>query len=293
MGEAAHAIDSTQDAAATVARLAAQASVFQTDAGGCRIVWRRFGSGPDLLLVHGGHGSWLHWVRNIEALATQHTVWVPDLPGFGESGDPADGGWQALIDAVVAGFAELPRGGPVDLLGFSFGGFTAAHLATLLPGVRKLALVGPGGHGGVRRQRRNLIDWRRAADAEALAETMRFNIEAFMIADPDRIDALALLTYTESCRHTRFRSKDISRAGGVDAVLDRFDGPVLMIYGEHDVTADPAQVLAALVAGHPLRQGTIVDGAGHWVQYEAAATVNAMLLDWLAQPMPSAAPRSA
>lgn len=272
-----------EGAAACVARLVERASLFTTDAGGCRIVWRRFGSGSDVLLIHGGHGSWLHWVRNIEALAARHTVWVPDLPGFGASGEPAGGTWQALIEAMVAGFAQLPHSGPVDLVGFSFGGFTASQLASALPGVRGLALVGPGGHGGVRRQTRALIDWRRAADAQALAEVMRHNVEAFMIADPQKVDALALLAYTESCWHTRFRSKDISRSGGLDQALDRFGGRVLMIYGEHDVTADPRAVLAAMVDGHPQRQGVVVDGAGHWVQYECAETVNAQLLAWLAR----------
>ena len=45
----------------------------------------------------------------------------------------------------------------------------------------------------------------------------------------------------------------------------------------------PAAVLAALVEAHPGRQGAIVDGAGHWVQYEAHAAINALLLDWLAR----------
>jgi len=43
--------------------------------------WRRFGSGRPLVLVHGGHGSWLHWVRNIAALSASHELWIPDLPG--------------------------------------------------------------------------------------------------------------------------------------------------------------------------------------------------------------------
>jgi len=69
---------------------------------GGAIHWRLFGEGEPLVLVHGGHGSWLHWVRNIEALAKQYRVLVPDLPGFGDSGDlPADAGMQQLVDAFI------------------------------------------------------------------------------------------------------------------------------------------------------------------------------------------------
>ncbi|WP_423193912.1 alpha/beta fold hydrolase [Cupriavidus sp. H18C2] len=274
--------DASRHAAAFVDQLARQADVHVTDALGCRMVWRRFGAGPHLLLVHGGHGSWLHWAHNIAALARRHTVWVPDLPGYGASGDPADGTLRTLVDTVAAGFAQLPVDGPVDIAGFSFGGLTAANLASVLPEVRRLALLGPGGHGGVRRQAIDLVDWRRAPDAAALADAMRHNIAAFMIADARRIDALAVLAYTESCRHARFRSKQISRAGGLAEALDRFGGPVLVIYGEHDVTADPPAVLAALVDGRADRQGAIVAGAGHWVQYEAPDAVHARLDDWLA-----------
>lgn len=270
-----------REAAAFVDRLAGQAHIHMTEAAGCRIVWRRFGSGPHVLLVHGGHGSWLHWARNIEALAARHTVWVPDLPGFGASGDPAENQMVSLVDTVAAGFEQLQVKGSIDLVGFSFGGLTASYLASVLPNVGRLALLGPGGHGGARRQTIELVDWRRAVDAGALADAMRHNVEAFMIADASRVDGLALLAYTESCRHTRFRSKQISRAGGLADALDRFGGPILIAYGENDVTADPAAVLAALVEGHPGRQRAIVEGAGHWVQYEAHAAINALLLDWL------------
>jgi len=32
------------------------------------VVWRTWGTGTPLVLLHGGYGSWLHWVRNIEGL---------------------------------------------------------------------------------------------------------------------------------------------------------------------------------------------------------------------------------
>jgi 2-hydroxy-6-oxonona-2,4-dienedioate hydrolase len=43
------------------------------------------GSGPPLVLIHGGHGSWTHWVANIEPLARRRHVIALDLPGFGAS----------------------------------------------------------------------------------------------------------------------------------------------------------------------------------------------------------------
>ena len=59
-----------------------------TPAGQGEIVWRVFGRGEPLVLLHGGTGSWLHWVRNIEALAADFMLLVPDIPGSGESGNP-------------------------------------------------------------------------------------------------------------------------------------------------------------------------------------------------------------
>ena len=43
------------------------------------------GSGPDLVLFHGGMGCWQHWVRNIEALSEHFTVHALDHPSYGAS----------------------------------------------------------------------------------------------------------------------------------------------------------------------------------------------------------------
>jgi len=52
------------------------------------MVWRVWGGGPPLVLLHGGTGSWMHWIRNIEELARDFTVVAPDIPGSGESASP-------------------------------------------------------------------------------------------------------------------------------------------------------------------------------------------------------------
>jgi pimeloyl-ACP methyl ester carboxylesterase len=132
-----------------IARLEHLGSRHEVMHGGRRMVWRRFGDGPHLVLVHGGHGSWLHWVRNIDALSRHHTLWLPDMPSYGESDSLADDTGAAgdrmerLVDSISVGLRSLV--GPdirFDLAGFSFGGFIAARVAAR--GLaRRLALLLP------------------------------------------------------------------------------------------------------------------------------------------------------
>src|SRR3546814_2920540 len=67
-----------------------------TPCGSGHMVWRLWGDGPPLVLLHGGHGSWTHWLRNIPVLAEHFTTIVPDLPGYGDSDLPS------LTDPVEA-----------------------------------------------------------------------------------------------------------------------------------------------------------------------------------------------
>ena len=53
-----------------------------------KMVWHLWGSGTPLVLLHGGSGSWSHWVKNIEELSKHYRLLVPDLPGLGDSDNP-------------------------------------------------------------------------------------------------------------------------------------------------------------------------------------------------------------
>ena len=259
------------------------------DFGEGSLCWRGFGSGPPVILLHGGHGSWRHWVNNIEPLAATHTVWVADMPGYGDSDKPGpDNTMAALVAALQTSLDALV--GPqaeIDVVGFSFGGLVAVNLAVQRGHVRRLAVMGPAGHGGRRRPRGELQAWKAALrdpDPAALVTVMRHNLGVHMLHDTRRIDALALAVHTESCLSTRFRSKEISRSGGLHAALDRCPMPILLAWGEHDVTADPQALARELAHGREGRQAHIVEHAGHWVQYEGAATINRLLVEFLAVP---------
>jgi len=102
-----------------------------------------------------------------------------------------------------------------------------------------------------------------------------------MLHDKAAIDALAFAIHDISCHGTRFRSKEVSLAGGLQAALDAIGGPQLLLWGEHDVTADARPLVAQLVAGHAQREGVVIDGAGHWVQFERAGEFNSAVLRFL------------
>ena len=266
-------------------QLAASAQRHEVAYKGRVVCWRAFGAGAPLVLLHGGHGSWMHWVRNIPALARQHQVWVPDLPGFGDSESLAahpcsPQRLQQLIDALIGTLDTLVgRTTPIELAGFSFGGLVATMLGMQRGDVRRLALLGPAGHGGARRQQLGLVDWRQSEQG-VLEQALRHNLAALMLHDPAVVDDLAVEIHQVSCARTRFRSKSISRSAGLRHALEALSVPLLMIWGEHDVTAVPQDIAPQLAQVHPAFEWCVMPGAGHWVQFERPHEVNQMLGSW-------------
>jgi len=270
-----------------IAELESRAQRHDVGFEGGHVTWRRFGEGAPLVMLHGGHGSWLHWARNIAALAVGHAVWLPDLPGYGESAAPPRPTLDSIVDTTCRTLdALIGVGTPISLAGFSFGGLVAAHLALRRGCVTRLALLGPAGHGGPRRPRGELRSWREAhkkQDRAALCEVMRHNLLMHMLYDAGTVNDLAVAIHIAACLRTRFRSKRISRSGGLSDCLARYVGPVLLVWGEHDVTADLLTAAVALGLGREGRRTHIVPEAGHWVQFERADAINALLLEWFGE----------
>ena len=102
----------------------------------------RAGEGPPVVLLHGGGGDSRQWLPNLEALARQHLVYAPDLPGFGSSRPLLDSYSLPSLASFVMGFLEALELDKVALVGHSLGGGTALSLALESPQrVEKLVLV--------------------------------------------------------------------------------------------------------------------------------------------------------
>ncbi len=273
-------------------RLQAAAQPFQTPCGDGHIQWHRWGPadagarGP-VVLLHGGSGSWTHWVRNIDALvAAGRQVLVPDLPGFGDSARPPGGGdADAVAPAIEQGLAQLLGDAHCDLVGFSFGGLTGGLLAAAQPlRAARLVLVGAPAMGVSDAGAIVLCGWRHLEDAAARREVHRHNLGVLMLHDPQAIDELALALHAANVERDRMQRRRLARTQALKEALQQVRCPVWAIYGREDVLYQGRMdALAAAFAGGPGFQGmTQIDGAGHWVQYERHDAFDAALREALA-----------
>lgn len=267
-------------------RLLAEATPLQTPCGDGRISWQSWGRGTPLVLLHGGSGSWTHWIRNVEALAASgRQVLVPDLPGFGDSARPAAGqDADAIVEPLAAGMAQLLGPEPVDVVGFSFGGLTGGLLAAAQPArVRRLVLVGAPGF-GLRSTRLPLTSWRQQEDPAARDAAHRSNLAVLMLYRPEAVDDLAAALQAANVPRDRMHRRKLALTDALLQALPAIRCRIDAIYGEQDALYRELlpQLRAALQSGPTFRELVFIPQAGHWVQYESPDTFNAALLRLLA-----------
>jgi pimeloyl-ACP methyl ester carboxylesterase len=268
--------------AAAIAALDARARHETTPFAAGSMAWRIWGDGPPLVLLHGASGSWTHWIRNIPALAARFRVLVPDLPGFGDSDAPPEPHTvEVLAEAVAAGLDALALPA-LDLAGFSFGGIVAGHVAARLGRrVRTLALVGVGGLGLPRAPTRPLVAITPDMARDDVERAHRENLTILMLADPTRVDDLAVFLQMDNVRRSRFKSGKIPESDALVRVLPAIEARVVTIFSSRDafVGASLDERRRLLTRLRPDVDFRVLDGPGHWAIYEAPDAATAMLLD--------------
>lgn len=275
------------EAAAFVSKIEALGTRATTPCPAGSMVWRIWGEGPPLLLLHGASGSWTHWIRNVLALAARFRVLVPDMPGFGDSDAPPDphtaGG---LADLVASGLdVILPPPAELDLAGFSFGGIVGGLMAARRTRrIRTLVLLGPGGLALPRAATRPLRRIQPGMTLDESRQVHRENLHTLMIAGADKVDDLAVSLQIDNLRRTRFKSGDIPQSDILLKALPAIQARVAGIWGRYDAFTGPnlEECRRKLVSAHPELDFRVIEGAGHWTPYEAADQVNAILRDMLA-----------
>jgi pimeloyl-ACP methyl ester carboxylesterase len=269
-----------------IARLQSQAERITTPCGAASMVWHAWGSGPPMVLLHGGSGSWTHWLRNIEPLvAAGRRVLVPDLPGFGDSAVPSSGtDADALPVPLEDGLRQIVGSTPVDSAGFSFGGLTAGLLAAQYPQrIARLVVIGAPGLGLWDKRPLVLSPWRHLPDEAQRDAVHRANLAVLMLHDPHAIDDTALALHKANVVRDRMKGRSLARTDALARALQRASCPVWSVYGEQDALyrGRMDEVQAVLQTAAHFRGLALIPDAGHWVQYERPGAFHAALLSAL------------
>lgn len=242
------------------------------------------GQGKPMLVLHEelGHPGWLKWHS---ALAKDHTLLIPIQPGLGKS-PRLD--WIRSIHELGLFYNWVLREmqlGPIDVIGFSIGGWIAAEMAAADPKLmRKLVLVAPA---GIRPPEGEIMD--------IFSVTARTELNA-SVYDPENTPEFASL-YGGERTPEQFEAFEDARAENVriawDPILNNpslqyllagvSKVPVQIIWGKEDaiVPVSAADSYRKALANTEVRV-TIFDACGHRPEIEKSAEFINIVRDFFA-----------
>ena len=233
-------------------------------------------SGSPIVLLHGFLGSGRSWGAEFDLLGANHRVIVPDLRGFGASPKPASGySLDEHADAVAALLSELRVDQPALLVGHSFGGVVALHLAARHPGLTRGVLAfGPPLYANALQAHKRVVKGDPMGGLLLLdgpfarRSCIWFHehpvISAILVQlwRPDLPAPLA----RDSARHTwasySGTLEGLIAAGDTAELVRSIHTPIRFVVGEKDGVADRSY-LATLSTLHPKVTLRIVTGASH------------------------------
>jgi pimeloyl-ACP methyl ester carboxylesterase len=259
------------------------------------------GHGPDVLLLHGLGGTRASLFATAAALSDRYRVHAPDLPGFGSSGKPARGAYNARWFAeAMLDFMDEQNISRAHVVGNSMGGRIAIEMAMIAPQrVRGLGLLCPavawvkrGFHPLVRLLRPEFGLLPHGFSRDTVASQFWS-----MFCDPDLIDpdvadlmvdefrriyqsAGARLAFLASARNIYLEAPYGTR--GFYPRLSELECPALFIWGSHDRLI-PSAFSRHVAKWLPGAEQVTLDDSGHVPQVERPEETNELLLEFFAR----------
>jgi len=241
-------------------------------------VWNK-AAGHPLVLLHGGSGSWNHWVRNVLPLSQNRAVWALDTPGLGDS-DLPPGALDAddLAAPLAQGMQLLFGDEAVDVVGFSFGGLMAGFAAAQWPvRFKRLVLVGVPGL-GLSNNILNMRGFRDDMNEEERMAVHKNNLLAIMVHDEALVTPALLEMQAHNVSRDRLRRRRIARSDALLLQQTHWTCAVHGIWGALDALyLGKMHLLPARLSACKLQSFQSIADAGHWVQYEQAESFNRAL----------------
>ncbi|WP_280489595.1 alpha/beta fold hydrolase [Nocardia carnea] len=272
--------------------------------GDREIYYTESGSGPAVLMLHGGGpgaSGLAAYAHNVAALARRFRVIVPDMPGYGRSSKRLDRSDPfGDLAAAMAGLLDGLDVHTAHVVGNSYGGAAALRMAMDAPDkVGRLVLLAPGGIGTTRALPtaglRALLAYYggEGPSRDKLSTFMR----EYLVHDPGSItDEMIDSRYRASLDPEVVANPPLRRPSGPSAPrtllrmdltrdprLRRVTHPTLVIWGAEDRVNRPAGA-HMLARRMPNCDVYLPAATGHWVQGERPGFFNSLVTTFLDEP---------
>ena len=250
-------------------------------AAGAELALVRGGSGKPLLILHDelGYPGWIGWN---EKLAQDRTLLIPQQPGYGKT-PRID--WIMNYRDLGGFYAQVLREmklEPIDVIGFSAGGYLAAEMAAADPAIfSRMVLVAPM---GIKPAQGEIMDF--------FAVTVRRHLMA-TVADPANTPEYTKI-YGGQMTPERFESFEDARAEtarigwepfmhnpSLPHLLRGLKTPTLLVWGTRDGVV-PRGCIDGYRAAISGAQVVEIAGAGHRPEIENAAEFDRAVRKFLA-----------
>jgi pimeloyl-ACP methyl ester carboxylesterase len=248
--------------------------------------FRKIGSGPPLVVLHGVFGSGDNWLTVSKAFADTHTVYLVDLRNHGHSP------WSDAFnyDLMAEDVYELAQNESLNkfvLLGHSMGGKVAMRFAQLYPQLLEKLIIVDIAPRSYKPHHQNIIDGFRAVPLATLAGRQEADTAmAKHIAEADVRQFLLKNLYRTPEGNFTWRlnldaiSQNISEVGAELPASKEISTKTLFIAGANSkyIQAADEKDIHQRFSNVTIKS---VPNAGHWVHAEQpvafAATVNEFL----------------
>jgi 3-oxoadipate enol-lactonase len=250
------------------------------EVNGTKLYYEALGTGPAVVLIHGGLVDSRLWDDQMKPLSKRFRVVRYDLRGFGRSAAAAEP-FSHLED--LRGLLDFLKIERATLVGLSLGGIVAADFALEHPArVERLVLVGPGLRGDKQPPPK---------DAAAAFEAASRGAEAF--ADANMKRELYAAVRPGTAAHARLRQMMLDNFKALSTFrlmkypepptaerLADIKAPTLVIIGSRD-GHNLLNIADTLANGIPGARKVVIPGPSHHPPVETPKEFNRALLDFL------------
>jgi len=236
--------------------------------------------GPVVVLVHGLGGRAEDWTNLAPWLVKAgYRVYMPDLPGYGRSEEPADFSYSVPDEAgVVIGFLHALNLKQVDLGGWSMGGWIVQRIAIEHPDhVRRLMLFDTAGL-----YAKPL--WDTGLFTSSTPEQLK-QFYALLMPNPPNVPAFVVrdilrITKEKSWITQRALASMLSGRDVTDSLLPKLQMPVLLVWGQADriTPLSQGEKIHDLI---PRSQLEVIPGCGHLAPSQCAAPIGPKVVEFL------------